>query len=154
MPTAHGLQPAVDPSTHSAEADPAAPNLRQQPYWITALVAIPYSDVFFSGSWDGCIRAWKIGESKQTIEPLGIVGMAGDAVIEGNKIKTPFRGVVNCMAVYDKDTARDDGSCIIVAAIGQEMRLGEWIKVKGRNAGVMFTIDRKRLNGLVNGTTS
>src|SRR5207248_5560336 len=45
-----------------------------QPRWITALATIPYSDVVLSGSWDGCIRVWRVSEDKKRLENGGVVG--------------------------------------------------------------------------------
>ncbi|KAK6538204.1 pre-rRNA processing protein [Orbilia ellipsospora] len=153
VPLAHGLQPAIDPAMHSAEANPPPSNVPRQPYHITALAGIPYSDVFFTGSWDGCIRAWKIGQEKRDIEPLGAIGVEdeGGVRLDDLERRTPFRGVVNSLAVYEKNSGREDESCIVVAGIGQEMRMGRWLKVKGRNAAVMFVIDREgktKVNGI------
>ncbi|KAF3916734.1 Beta-TrCP [Dactylellina cionopaga] len=165
VPTAHGLQPPIDPHMQSAEANPEPSKIPRQPYYITALAGIPYSDVFFSGSWDGCVRAWKISDDKRTIQALGIIGVEGEdndaeeggvKLDEGVKpdegeLRTPFRGVVNSLAVFEKNSGREDESCVVVAGIGQELRMGRWLKVKGRNAAVMFVVDRKeklKTNGI------
>ncbi|EPS39348.1 hypothetical protein H072_6871 [Dactylellina haptotyla CBS 200.50] len=158
VPLAHGLQPPIDPAKHSAEANPEPPKIPRQPYQVTALAGIPYSDTFFSGSWDGCIRAWKVSQDKKSMESVGMIGVEAAAETEDGagvrlddaETKTPFRGVVNSLAVYEKTSGREDESCVIVAGIGQEMRMGRWLKIKGRNAAVMFVIDREgkaKVNG-------
>ncbi len=38
--------------------------------WITALAAVPFSDLFASGSGDGQIRFWKIADDKRSFAPL------------------------------------------------------------------------------------
>ncbi|KAF3146539.1 pre-rRNA processing protein [Orbilia oligospora] len=155
--TAHGLRPSINPSDHSAEANPEDVNVPRQPYYITALAAIPYSDVFFSGSWDGCIRVWKISEDKRSIESAGVIGAGaggqeaeeGGVMLDEAESRTPFRGVVNSLAVYEKNSGREDESCVVIAGIGQEMRMGRWLRIKGRNAAVMFVVDRvgRKVNG-------
>ncbi|EEP79936.1 conserved hypothetical protein [Uncinocarpus reesii 1704] len=75
---AHGLDPIPDP-INSSEQDPAAASrstkyMRPTPRWITALAALPGTDIVLSGSWDGWIRAWKVSEDKRKIVPLGCVG--------------------------------------------------------------------------------
>ncbi|KAK6344007.1 pre-rRNA processing protein [Orbilia brochopaga] len=153
---AHGLQPPVSAADHSAEQSPETPRIPRQPYYITALAGIPYSDIFFSGSWDGYIRAWRVTDEKKGIEALGVVGttntLDADADIDMagvNEARTSFRGVVNSLAVYEKGSGRESESCVLVAGIGQEMRMGRWLKIKGRNAAVMFVVDRKQKTGKV-----
>ena len=55
--------------------------------------------------------------------------------------KTPFRGVVNGLTVFEKGNRGEEG-CVVVAGIGKELRFGRWLQVKGRNGGVMFNIDK------------
>ncbi|KAI7202326.1 hypothetical protein D0869_09934 [Hortaea werneckii] len=79
-PLAHGLEPALPLELLSAEANPAEqgiPEGEPQPRWITALKAIPFSDLFVSGSWDGVVRVWKVSGDKRRIEALGAVGGGG-----------------------------------------------------------------------------
>ncbi|KAK6509054.1 pre-rRNA processing protein [Arthrobotrys musiformis] len=158
IPTAHGLRPSINPEDHSAEANPEDVKVPRQPYYITALAGIPYSDVFFSGSWDGYIRVWKIAEDKRSIESVGMIGVEREGENEGEEggvrledaeSRTTFRGVVNSLAVYEKNSGREDESCVVIAGIGQEMRMGRWLKIKGRNAAVMFVVDRvgRKVNG-------
>lgn len=79
-PLAHGLDPALPIEKASADIEPDEETFAErsrggkQPRWITAMRAIPFSDVFVTGSWDGYVRAWKISEDKRKIEPLGAVG--------------------------------------------------------------------------------
>ncbi|KAK6536060.1 pre-rRNA processing protein [Arthrobotrys megalospora] len=153
VPTAHGLQPPINPADHSAEANPEEVKIPRQPYYITALAGIPYSDVFFSGSWDGCIRVWKVADDKRSIQAVGMIGVGDDdeggVRLDNAELRTPFRGVVNSLAVYEKNSGREDESCVVVAGIGQEMRTGRWLRIKGRNAAVMFVVDRvgRKVNG-------
>ena len=79
MPLAHGVDPPLEPHEASAEQDAVlqhhatvlGPPL---PRWITALVALPYSDLVLSGSWDGQVRAWRVATDKKSLEALGCLG--------------------------------------------------------------------------------
>ncbi|KAK4561145.1 pre-rRNA processing protein [Recurvomyces mirabilis] len=75
-PLAHGLDPPLSADLLSAEEDPDASQVQgePQPRWITALRAIPFSNVLITGSWDGVVRAWRITEDKRRIEALGPLG--------------------------------------------------------------------------------
>ncbi|KAF4120480.1 ribosomal RNA-processing protein 9 [Geosmithia morbida] len=56
-PLAHGLDPALRPEQASADKNPKPDVVpAPTPRWVTAIRAIPYSDVFFTGSWDGYHR--------------------------------------------------------------------------------------------------
>ncbi|KAG6012126.1 hypothetical protein E4U54_007712 [Claviceps lovelessii] len=82
QPLAHGLDPALDPLSASAEVHPVLEKVvpAPTPRWITALKALPYSDIILSGSWDGHIRVWKLTEDKKKIEPIGLLGgLSSDA---------------------------------------------------------------------------
>ncbi|EGD73079.1 hypothetical protein PTSG_04794 [Salpingoeca rosetta] len=72
--------------------------------WITAVAAVPYSDLTASGSNNGCIRLWSTDARSARISPV----MSINAV-----------GWVNSL----KFTA--DGA-FLVAALGKEPRLGRW----------------------------
>lgn len=170
LPLAHGIDPPLSPEELSANQDKTVikPN-PPLPRWITALATVPYSDLVLSGSWDGCIRAWRISEDKRKVEAVGIVG----EVIVGeeeepdenqDRAKDPkshqenqsnklIRGVINDIAVFEKGDRGKDGICI-VAAFGKEHRLGRWKKVQGKNGAVVFHVPRKasvKISSLVNG---
>ena len=119
---AHGLDPLPPLDDLSSEHDPQVAahntrNLRQNPRWITALTALPGTDVVLSGSWDGWIRAWQISEDKRKIIPLGPVGgrdasslslptsldLNNDAenAMELDQ-QPPLNGIVNYIAVFER----------------------------------------------------
>ncbi|KAK3677744.1 pre-rRNA processing protein [Recurvomyces mirabilis] len=79
-PLAHGLDPPLSATLLSAEENPDASQVQgePQPRWITALRAIPFSNVLVTGSWDGVVRAWQITEDKRRIEALGPLGRHSD----------------------------------------------------------------------------
>lgn len=79
LPQAHGLDPALDLETASAEKQPDPKVIPPpQPRWITALKAVPYSDTILTGSWDGYIRVWKLSEDKRRLERAGVLGATSD----------------------------------------------------------------------------
>lgn len=75
LPLAHGLEPPLSLDAASAEISPDPKIIPPpQPRWITALRAIPYSDLILSGSWDGCVRVWRLSDDKKKLEPVGVLG--------------------------------------------------------------------------------
>ncbi|ETN38484.1 uncharacterized protein HMPREF1541_06519 [Cyphellophora europaea CBS 101466] len=101
---------------------------RPIPRPVTALVALPGTDVILSGSWDGWIRIWKLSDDKRSLMPLGVLGNEGraacgvDGVEEGSgpaltngdggsfhtadgsesEPSGPIRGVINGLAVFER----------------------------------------------------
>ncbi|KAI9800555.1 MAG: pre-rRNA processing protein, partial [Piccolia ochrophora] len=125
VPLAHGLAPPLPPHAYSAETHPPrdAP-VAPQPRWITALASVPYADLVVSGSWDGCVRVWRVTEDKRRIERVG--------ELEG------VRGVVNGLWVGERE-----GSVVVVVGVGKEGKGGRWMKVEGKNGGVVFEVGRR-----------
>ncbi|KAL8944579.1 MAG: hypothetical protein Q9216_000382 [Gyalolechia sp. 2 TL-2023] len=154
MPAAHGLDPPLKPEEASAEAvpDPKVP-AEPQPRWITALAAIPYSDLILSGSWDGWVRIWKVSEDKRRIEGLGVLGervilatKKGDtqttethAAQEDGSEQPSVRGVINDIEIFERGDRGKDGLCVLVAT-GKEHRFGRWKTHKGKNGAVVFEV--------------
>ena len=178
-PLAHGLEPPVPIEQRSAEIDPTQSMdaegpmiLDPQPRWITALKAIPFSDVFVTGSWDGHVRAWRISSDKRRIEPLGalatpeidVSAALEDAGISSSSLSTDamqaitngaqssglVRGVINDLDVMDKDERGKTG-CYVLAAVSKEHKLGRWESFDGKNCAVLFNVPRKAEASAVNG---
>jgi len=166
-PLAHGQDPPLNVAELSAEEHPNPDNLVREPYarWITALRAVPFSDVFVSGSWDGYVRAWRITQDKRRIEPLGPLGrmeqnlttiMDGEAILENGVLEAELEGqarqgwvpgVVNDLSIVDRGNKGKDG-VLIAAAVGKEHRLGRWKSFKdGRTSLVLFEVWRSSLPG-------
>ena len=150
---AHGLNPSLDVSKYSAETDPHPRAVPQPtPRWITALRTVPYSDLIFTGSWEGFVRVWRLSEDKKRIEPVGVLGR------NDGKEPEPIKGVVNDIAVFERGEKGVDGICV-VAAVGKHHRFGTWDLVRGgggKNGGVVFEIPRRKKekdvpNGVSNG---
>lgn len=79
---------------------------------ITSVKSVPFTDLFFTGSCDGNIKSWKWFDDKLT--PINDI---------------PIKGFVNDIAVSDK---------LLVAAIGQEHRLGRWQTMKDSKNGIFI----------------
>jgi ribosomal RNA-processing protein 9 len=159
LPLCHGVDPALTPEEYSAETNPDPEVVPQpSPKWITALATIPYSDVILSGSWDGCVRAWRVSGDKKRIEAVGVVGNSGvipetngdtsNNQKEDGGEEGAIKGVVNDISVFERGDRGKDGVCVVVA-LGKEHRLGRWKEVKGKNGGVVFEIPRvQKTNGV------
>ncbi|KAH0607577.1 uncharacterized protein H6S33_002611 [Morchella sextelata] len=136
---AHGLNPGPTPDQSSAETSPDQnPPCPPQPRYITALSAVPYSDLVASGSWDGHVRIWKVSADKKKLERVGAVG------IPDNSDKEIVRGVVNGLSIFERGEKGKE-ELVICAGTGQEVRLGRWMKLEGRNGGMVLEIQRKAL---------
>lgn len=142
---------------------------------ITALASLPGTGVVLSGSWDGWVRVWKVGDDKRSLLNWGVVGKPGQNLTkiltngvsenanviehETNANEGPVKGFINSLAVFErrKETQNEFGGkkegdttgLCIVAGTGKEMRLGRWRKLpKGRNGAVVLEIPmQKQLNG-------
>lgn len=164
LPLAHGLEPPLPIDQASAELDPDETlddrgRGGKHPRWITALKAIPFSDVFVTGSWDGYVRVWKISNDKRRVEPLGAVGALGqsveslleseglssdsvskdalEAMRTGAKDHKQIQGIINDLAIVDQGE-RGKESVLIAVAVGKEHRLGRWEEmIDGRNQVVV-----------------
>jgi len=165
-PLAHGLEQPPPIEDLSAEEHPDESRRGDpQPRWITALRAIPFSDTFVSGSWDGCVLAWRLSQDKRRIEALGAVGgvqgnvaklleMEGlssdslpngalQAMQRGVSQAGSVKGVVNDLAIIDRGERGKEG-ILIAAVVGKEHRLGRWKEVKdAKNSLVLFEVSRK-----------
>lgn len=146
---AHGVDPPLEPYEASAEEHPSSKVVpAPAPRWITALKTIPYSDVILSGSWDGCVRVWQLSEDKKKIDLVGTLGSDEplDPSAQAAHGLRPIVGIINDIAVFERGERGADGLCV-VAAVGNEHRLGRWKKVAGkgvRNGGVVFEVPRLR----------
>lgn len=118
---AHGLLPEFTPSQASAETheDLAARQIPpRQPYWITALYSIPYSDIFISGSYDGQVRLWQIER-----ENFRLFTLLGSVSLKGCVVKITGAELIG------------DNQIMVFIATAKEHRLGRWLgKIEGRNA--------------------
>ena len=105
---------------------------RAIPRAITALVAVPGTDIVLSGSWDGWVRVWKVSDDKRSLLSLGKLAEGSDVLVEDSEeasqppmngddgpndtdmadtakvgngdspLVGPIRGIVNSMAVFER----------------------------------------------------
>jgi ribosomal RNA-processing protein 9 len=145
QPLSHGRDPALLPEQMSANHD-AATSVKpgpRLPRYVTALATVPFADLILTASWDGWIRAWKIGADKRSIEPVGKIGQVpviGDE--DDNAIL--IRGIVNGLSVEERGDRGKEGLCV-VAAVGKEPRLARWMSAKVKNGIYVFEVPRKML---------
>lgn len=122
---AHGLQPQFTPNQASAEEDSSVASQQippPQPYWITAVHAVPFSDVFVTGSFDGTVRVWRIGEKMRDFQEIGQI--------------PNVRGVVTRI-----ESAEVDKKVVVFVMTSKEHKLGRWLNVGGRNAVTRFEVN-------------
>ncbi|WPH03644.1 WD40 repeat-like protein [Acrodontium crateriforme] len=144
LPLAHGLEPAPPLTTLSAEKEPNPADVFQSPAprWITALRAIPYSNVFVSGSWDGYVRVWRVTSDKRRIEALGPLECVDD---EGLTTSRRVEGVINDLAIDERGDRGKEG-IVVIAGVGKEPRLGRWRDIAGaKNGMAVFSVPRSVL---------
>jgi ribosomal RNA-processing protein 9 len=127
----HGVDKPLSPEQNSAETSPPDVPIPPQPRWITCLASVPYTDLFFSGSWDGKLGVWKVSEDLRKFELV-------------EYIETGVRGVINAIAVEEVGKRGADGVRVVLG-IGAECRLGRWKTVKGgRNCAVILSFGLSR----------
>ncbi|KAL5121918.1 pre-rRNA processing protein [Pleosporales sp. CAS-2024a] len=152
QPLTHGRDAALPPDAMSANHD-AATSMKpgpRLPRYVTALTTVPFADLILTASWDGWIRAWKIGSDKRSIEPVGKIGrvttVEDEAAANGNHDQDAIliRGIVNGLSVQERGDRAKDGLCV-VAAVGKEPRLGRWISAKVKNGICVFEVPPKLL---------
>lgn len=132
---AHGLVPEFPSEKASAEKDDQKRDLQvpdAQPYWITSIHAIPYSNIFISGSWNGVLKVWKFEDNLRSFSLLGELPNA--------------KGVVTRIDVAESG-AHDHESFRVIATLSKEHRLGRWINAGpgSRNSIYSVVIDQQIL---------
>ncbi|KAA1474455.1 WD40 repeat-like protein [Dentipellis sp. KUC8613] len=127
--------------------------LIQTPRWITALGSLRYSDLFASGSWEGSIRLWKLDPKLKSFTLVSIVAAPG--VVNSLQFISPPKGSLDSVAWTQppaglaNGTATKKSTALLVAGMGQETRLGRWIKVKeggARNGAVVVALHLRTLS--------
>lgn len=126
---AHGLQPKYKPSEASSEKSEeiALQQVPQQlPYWITAIYAIPYTDLFITGSFGGSVKIWQLGEGLRSFKQIGEVHNLNGCVVKIEAVEVP-----------------GTKSLKVFVLLSKEHKFGRWLgKIPGsRNALVSFTFD-------------
>ncbi|CAN6674287.1 ribosomal RNA-processing protein 9 [Trichomonascus vanleenenianus] len=123
---AHGRDDAMNPSqvTASKNADGVEIPV-PQPRYITSIYAIPYSDIFFTGSWSGDIRVWKLSDDHRKFSQIASIPCA--------------KGVINRIAGTEAGLKGKETHCVF-AAISKEHRMGRWLKVPGGKNGFVTAV--------------
>jgi len=132
---AHGIIPEKESTKASAESDPIKRDLQipeAQPYWITSIHAIPYSNIFISGSWNGSLKVWKFEDNLRSFTLLGELPNA--------------KGVVTRIDVAESGPNNQE-SFRVMATLSKEHRLGRWIETGtgARNSIYSVVIDQQVL---------
>ena len=139
--TAHGVDPLPALEEVTSESDPKVveelkktDKRRPAPRAITALIALPGTDVVLSGSWDGWVRVWKVSDDKRSLISLGVLsktpnpnGASAQSMEENSQMdgltngngshaepelqNGPVRGIINSLAVFErrKETTNEFG---------------------------------------------
>lgn len=154
FPLAHGMDPEIAVDESTAEVDTRSSKTSGQPTarWITALACVPFTDLFLSGSWDGYVRAWRIGEDQKSIESAGVLGQV-EAIVNGTfqadglkgigaEDPARIRGFVNDLAMFERGDRGRESLCV-VAGIGSGPRLGQWMATRTKNGAVVFEVPRR-----------
>lgn len=159
VPVAHGVDRPKESQQDYARSNGGSPDAGPaSPRWITALTTVPYSDLIFSGSWDGCIKLWKVTSDNKRLEEIGRleackrnsdkVKSEESAVKESGgspgKVSDPGRtpnspGIVNGISVFERGSRGRDG-LVVVAVVGKEHRLGRWLHTGARDGMVIFDV--------------
>lgn len=135
---AHGQDEPLTASQASAEVNSAVVEIPPpQPRYITAIHAVPYSDVFFTGSWNGEIKVWKLAGDLRSFECVGVI--------------PGVKGVVNRIGVAERviqgasvSGANGKLEMSIVVALSKEPRLGRWMtQKKGKNGLLVVKVETK-----------
>lgn len=120
----HGLQPELKLINASAEKDEEKSKLQvpePQPFGITTITSIPYSDIFISGSWNGEIIIWKLDEELRKFEKIRVIKV---------------NGIVNKICTIDDEKS---GQLGIYAAVSKEYKFNRTIKSLPGSRNVIFT---------------
>lgn len=126
---AHGLLPQFAPTQASAETKQEVAERQipeRQPYWITAVYAVPYSDFFVTGSYSGQLKVWKV--ERGTFRSFSLVG---EVQVKG------------CVVKIDGAELHENRKLVIYAVTSKEHKLGRWLgKIEGgRNTLTSLTFD-------------
>ncbi|KAG8822168.1 pre-rRNA processing protein [Serendipita sp. 411] len=132
----------------------------RNPRWITSLAALPYSDIFASGSWDGWIRLWRLDAKLRSFEPLEnaipILGVVNSLqlVQVPTSLLSETKWMMNKSAGKSgnpstvtnggpRPAGKDTKAVLLVAAIGHEPRTGRWLTVGegAKNCGLVVPLE-------------
>ncbi|ADV24458.1 ribosomal RNA-processing protein 9 [Cryptococcus gattii E566] len=132
---AHGFSPITSENPISS------------PRWITSIAALRGTNLFASGSWDGQIRLWALNQELKSFSCVNV--------------EIPVKGIVNSLQLNslpyetishsslpesgEEERTKAKSEIVLVAAVGQEPRLGRWMRDKLAKNGVL--VARLELDG-------
>lgn len=132
MRASHGIIPLPELTQISGEASDEVKSKQLEekrlarPYWVTALHAIPYSNIFISGSWNGNLKVWKLAENMREFSLLGDLSNCKGVVTKIQVVESGKHG---------KETFR------VLATVAKEHKLGRWIsKVPAARNGIYSAV--------------
>ena len=119
----HGEDPEFTRLQASADLNPDTkveipPRL---PRAVTAIYAVPFSNVFFTGSWSGDVHMWALSEDKRSFSKVQAIE-TGKGIVTG----------VSATEIGDE--------YVVTATIAREPRLGRWLVRPGHDRVVAFTL--------------
>ncbi|WVN91081.1 uncharacterized protein L203_106328 [Cryptococcus depauperatus CBS 7841] len=138
FPFAHGLYPSRTEAKLSI------------PRWITSLASLRGTNLFVSGSWDGKIKAWALDEGIKSFKPVNLDIDVPGFINSLQLISLPTGTVAsfspslipNDSINFDPKSKEDQRTfkteIVLVAAVGQEPRLGRWMRDKEIKNGVVI----------------
>ncbi|OAX43760.1 WD40 repeat-like protein [Rhizopogon vinicolor AM-OR11-026] len=119
------------------EVQSATEGLLRTPRWITAVASLRYSDTFASGSWDGDVRLWKLDQKLRSFSLVGSIPACG--VVNSLQLLGLPKGALDNASWREKEQRAPTKSLVrpalLVVGLGQELRLGRWLSLKGE--GIM-----------------
>ena len=125
LPIAHGYDPALTPAQASGETDPSIAEIPPpQPRSITAITAIPMSNMFITGSWSGTVKLWTMSDDRRQFQLVEEVPVG--------------KGIVTGLSVIEIENEKE--TFAVVATLAREPRLGRWKVVPGHDTVVQFRV--------------
>lgn len=122
----HGHDRALTPAQASGEKEPSMVEIPPAvPRYITAVCAVPYSNIFFTGSYNGSVNMWRLSEDQRSLELVREIAVGA--------------GVVVRLAVAESDAKSN--KFVVVAALSREHRLGRWLTRPGHDTVVSFSVN-------------
>lgn len=104
------------------------------------------------GSWDGTIRMWKLAPTLKSFSLIGTIPAPG--VVNSLQFVSPQASFSWMPTPSSEDpesersrrTRSQQSTVLLVAGLGQEHRLGRWLRVKdggAQNEAVVFALSKK-----------
>ncbi|OWZ28388.1 ribosomal RNA-processing protein 9 [Cryptococcus neoformans AD2-60a] len=124
-----------------------AENPISTPCWITSIAALRGTNLFASGSWDGQIRLWALNQELKSFSYVDVEIPAKGFVNSLQLSSLPYETISHASLPEsgEKESTKAKSEILLVAAVGQEPRLGRWMRDKLAKNGVL--VARLELDG-------